>query len=87
MAVCVCAECVCVCPRIVPHLRQGWLYIKLFVASLCFFAASSPLGSPDSASIMRRGMDKKQLIEDPTVLQLAAKYNKSPAQVCCGPHV
>lgn len=41
----------------------------------------SPLGSPDSAGIMRRSADGRKLIEDPTVLQLAAKLNKSPAQV------
>jgi hypothetical protein len=37
---------------------------------------------------MRRGADGVKLIEEPTVVQLAAKYNKSPAQVrCCVVHM
>eukprot|EP00879_Flechtneria_rotunda_P027498 GHRR01029460.1.p1 GENE.GHRR01029460.1~~GHRR01029460.1.p1 ORF type:complete len:226 (+),score=54.63 GHRR01029460.1:1583-2260(+) len=43
--------------------------------------AYSPLGSPDSASIMRRGKESRRLMEDAQVLAVAGKYNKSPAQV------
>jgi len=41
------------------------------IITICY----SPLGRPDASS------DKKLAINDPIVLQLAKKYNKSPAQI------
>lgn len=52
--------------------------------------AYSPLGSPDSASLMKR-VNSPLLMEDPVVNRIATKLGKSPAQVinketglCCG---
>lgn len=42
--------------------------------------AYSPLGSPDSATMLKRD-DTKRLLQDPQLLSIAAKYDKSPAQV------
>jgi len=42
--------------------------------------AYSPLGTPDSSSMMGN-KDKKQLMEDPVVTELAKKYNKNVGQV------
>ena len=43
-------------------------------------SAYSPLGSPDSSSSMGND-DKKKLLDDPVVNELAKKYNKSAGQV------
>ncbi len=42
--------------------------------------AYSPLGSPDSASVMRR-RHTPALLRDPLVEQLAAKYGRDAGQV------
>jgi len=42
--------------------------------------AYSPLGTPDSSSMMGN-KDKKQLMEDPVVTELAKKYNKNVGQI------
>jgi hypothetical protein len=49
--------------------------------------AYSPLGSPDSASIMRRGEDSRRLLEEPQLAAIAEKCDKSPAQVRWACHV
>eukprot|EP00878_Enallax_costatus_P021288 GHUV01022534.1.p1 GENE.GHUV01022534.1~~GHUV01022534.1.p1 ORF type:complete len:123 (-),score=38.42 GHUV01022534.1:284-652(-) len=43
--------------------------------------AYSPLGSPDSATMMKRGADVKKLSEEPKLLQIAERNGKSFAQV------
>ena len=43
-------------------------------------SAYSPLGSPDSSSSMGND-EKKKLLDDPVVNELAKKYNKSAGQV------
>jgi diketogulonate reductase-like aldo/keto reductase len=43
--------------------------------------AYSPLGSPDSATMMQRGPDTPSLLQDTTVGAIAARCGKSPAQV------
>ncbi|KAL6761312.1 low CO2-induced aldose reductase [Haematococcus lacustris] len=45
------------------------------------FTAYSPLGSPDSASIMGRGADTPSPMKDPVVVQVAERLGRSPAQV------
>ena len=42
--------------------------------------AYSPLGTPDSSSMMDNE-DKKKLLDDPVVNELAKKYNKNAGQV------
>jgi diketogulonate reductase-like aldo/keto reductase len=42
--------------------------------------AYSPLGTPDSAQLMKNE-DAPKLLEDPKVVEVAKKYNKTPAQV------
>ena len=43
--------------------------------------AYSPLGSPDSAAIMRRPADTPGPMKDATVLAIAERLGRSPAQV------
>lgn len=43
--------------------------------------AYSPLGTPDSASIMKRHNDTPSLMQEPTVKKVADKLGKAPAQV------
>eukprot|EP00775_Hariotina_reticulata_P009976 gene9976-10130_t len=43
--------------------------------------AYSPLGSPDSARIMQRGVSSRRLLDDPTLIGIAARMGKTPAQV------
>ena len=42
--------------------------------------AYSALGTPDSAQMMKNE-DAPKLMEDPVVVEIAKKMNKSPAQV------
>lgn len=43
--------------------------------------AYSPLGSPDSAAIMKRSADAPSPLKDPVVQRVAEKLGCSPAQV------
>ncbi|KAI8475774.1 MAG: low CO2-induced aldose reductase [Monoraphidium minutum] len=43
--------------------------------------AYSPLGSPDSAAMMKRAADAPSLMKDPTLTGIAEKLGRSPAQV------
>lgn len=43
--------------------------------------AYSPLGSPDSAAIVKRAGDAPRLMEDPVVAGVASRLGKSTAQV------
>lgn len=43
--------------------------------------AYSPLGSPDSANMMKRAADSPVLMKDPKLAEIAAKLGRSPAQV------
>ncbi|KAF5843532.1 NADP-dependent oxidoreductase domain-containing protein [Dunaliella salina] len=51
--------------RIKPHAHQAY----------------SPLGTPDSAEMMKRTPDQPIPLQDPVVLEVAKKMNKTPAQV------
>ena len=42
--------------------------------------AYSPLGSPDSAEMMKRS-DKQAVMDNPTVKEVASKHNKAAAEV------
>ena len=42
--------------------------------------AYSPLGSPDSAEMMKR-QDKQSVMDNPTVKEVASKHNKAAAEV------
>ena len=44
--------------------------------------AYSPLGTPDSAEMMKR-KDEPKILEDSTVASIAKELGKTPAQVCC----
>ena len=43
--------------------------------------AYSPLGSPDSAEMMKR-QDKQSVMDNPTVKEVASKHSKAAAEVC-----
>lgn len=48
--------------------------------------AYSPLGSPDSATMMKRSEDAPRLLQEPVVLDISKKHNKPAGQVrdaCC----
>ena len=62
-----------------PFWRNDKL-IEWCAARKIHVTAYSPLGSPDSESLLRRGPGPK-LMEDPTVCAVAEKLGKSPAQV------
>ena len=46
--------------------------------------AYSPLGSPDSAEMMKR-QDKQSVMDNPTVKEVALKHNKAAAEVRMSP--
>ena len=59
------------------------LHWSKLIATCCqglHLSAYSPLGSPDSSSSMGND-DKKKLLDDPVVNELAKKYNKGAGQV------
>ena len=43
--------------------------------------AYSPLGSPDSAEMMKR-QDKQSVMDNPAVKEVASKHSKAAAEVC-----
>jgi alcohol dehydrogenase (NADP+) len=62
-----------------PYFRNNALLAFCSKAGL-HVTAYSPLGSPDSASVMRR-RHTPALLQDPMVAELAAKYGKDAGQV------
>ena len=44
--------------------------------------AYSPLGSPDSATMMKRSEDAPRLLQEPTVLDISKKHDRPAGQVC-----
>lgn len=49
--------------------------------------AYSPLGTPDSASMMKRAADTPSLLQEEAVKKVADRLSKAPAQVWCPPMV
>uniref|UniRef100_A0A7S3QWV0 NADP-dependent oxidoreductase domain-containing protein n=1 Tax=Dunaliella tertiolecta TaxID=3047 RepID=A0A7S3QWV0_DUNTE len=75
--------------RVKPHVHQVEAHPNLRNDELLQFnkaqgihvTAYSPLGTPDSAEMMKRTPEQPIPLQDPVVLEVAKKMNKTPAQV------
>lgn len=63
-----------------PYFRNTEL-LNYCVLNDIHVTAYSPLGSPDSAGIMKRDPNATGPMSDPVVIELAKKLNKTPAQI------
>lgn len=68
-----------------PYLQQNEL-LNFCNAHGIFMTAYSPLGSGDRSETMRRA-DEPKLLEDKTILEIAAKHKASAAQILIAWHV
>jgi len=57
------------------------LFRRALLAQGIHVTAYSPLGTPDSASMMKRDPNAPSLLQDDTVKRVADKLGKAPAQV------
>eukprot|EP00899_Mesostigma_viride_P027135 jgi/Mesvir1/7606/Mv06337-RA.2 len=63
-----------------PALRQDQL-VSFCASEGIVCQAYSPLGSPDSAAMLGRSQELVPLLHHPTIVQVASKVGRSPAQV------
>jgi hypothetical protein len=88
--------CVLLCLQVEAHpYWPNTALVNTAQAAGIHVTAHSPLGSPDSATIMQRSATSRRLLDDPAVTGIAARIGKTPAQVtysskpllifsCCG---
>lgn len=63
------------------RLLLSLLFKIALLAQGIHVTAYSPLGTPDSASMMKRDPNAPSLLQDDTVKRVADKLGKAPAQV------